>query len=96
VHDPYNWDGALLRSDTSHAALQQIKPHRSHLQRIVLDAIERMGGATCDAVEGRTGMSHQSCSARFTELRNAGAIYDSGERSLTRSGRSATVWRVRK
>ena len=90
------YGGALLRSDTRDAAHKSIQPVRARYQRMVLDWLERTGGGTCDAFEVATGLSHQLASPRFTELRNSGAIEDSGQRSRTRSGRSAAVYRIRK
>ena len=49
-------------------------------------------GATSDEVEQATGISHQSCSARFTELKARGDLTDSGMKRKTRNGRNARVW----
>lgn len=51
-------------------------------------------GATSDEAEAVLKLSHQTCSARFNELRNAGLIVDSGDRRATRSGRKAAVYIV--
>jgi hypothetical protein len=51
-------------------------------------------GATSDEAEAVLKLSHQTCSARFNELRNRGLIVDSGERRATRSGRKAAVYIV--
>lgn len=59
----------------------------------VLTALaKRRGGATCDELEAATGLRHQTCSPRLTELRRMGLIREGGARK-TRSGRWATVWR---
>jgi len=47
---------------------------------------------TCEQVEDLTGMSHQTCSARFSELKRAGLIEPTTRRK-TRSGRWAMAWR---
>lgn len=58
-------------------------------------------GATCEETERRLGLSHQTCSARFTELKRLGLISPlerspEGGGGLTRrrnrSGRWATVY----
>lgn len=48
-------------------------------------------GATCDEVEARLGYSHQTASARLTELRADGLVVRTGQRRRTRSGASAHV-----
>jgi hypothetical protein len=61
----------------------------------VLDYITSRGtfGATCDEAELALGLAHQTCSARFNQLRvELGKIRDSGERRPTRSGRKAAVY----
>lgn len=52
-----------------------------------------LGGATCDEVEQALGLSHQSASARMTELKARGLIKLAGKRK-TRSGRNAGVWTI--
>ena len=53
-------------------------------------------GATCDELEIRLGLSHQTASAAITEMAKSGMIVDSGERRHTRSGRKARVYVRRK
>lgn len=48
--------------------------------------------ATCDEVEVALGMNHQTCSARFSELKAAGLIQPTVRRK-TRTGATAQVWR---
>ena len=60
----------------------------------VLEAL-RATPSTCDEVEQRLGMTHQSCSAAINKLMRDGLIHADGER-LTRSGRSARVWHARR
>lgn len=49
-------------------------------------------GMTCDEVEVRLDMRHQTASARVNELMERGDIRDSGERRRTRSNRNAVAW----
>ncbi len=60
----------------------------------ILEEIRRAGdsGLTCDQVEVRTGMAHQTASARITGLSRKHEILDRGVRRPTRSGRDAIVW----
>jgi response regulator of citrate/malate metabolism len=68
---------------------------RATERRRVQDHIERCAdGATCDEVELRLGISHQTCSARITELKRDEQIgWIKGDRRATRTGRSAQVYR---
>jgi hypothetical protein len=85
------------RSDTSRAAAASVEACTGSLRAVVLGYIADNGswGATCDEVEARSGLSHQTASARVNELRKLGAIVDSGRRRNTRSQRKATVWLAR-
>jgi hypothetical protein len=60
----------------------------------VLEAVKAAGlaGLTCDEVEQRLSMTHQTASARVHELAKLEAIVDSGRKRKTRSGRGAVVW----
>lgn len=58
----------------------------------ILTFLEWNESATCDEVERYTGMSHQTCSARFADLKRAGLIKPTMRRK-TRSGRWAMAWR---
>lgn len=51
-------------------------------------------GCTCDEVETLLQFSHQTASARIRDLALAHRIKDSGLRRKTRTGRTATVWKV--
>lgn len=84
-------------ADTSAAAFQSTTTMSRALARnIVYTEVFASGytGITCDCVEENTGMSHQTCSARITELVIEGKIRDTGERRKTRSGRTARVYVV--
>jgi predicted ArsR family transcriptional regulator len=62
----------------------------------IMRHLESCGDATCDEMEIALGMRHQSCSARFAELKAEGIIEATGERRPTRSGRDARVFRLRR
>jgi hypothetical protein len=51
------------------------------------------GGLTSDEAEVLTGMLHQTCSARFTDMKRYFWIEHCGTRP-TRTGNLAGVWRV--
>lgn len=81
-------------SDTSEEAAMAIEGDLAHLERVVYAEFLKSGagGATCDEIERRLGMRHQTCSARVHALDRGAAIVDSGERRKTRSGRRAAVY----
>lgn len=80
-----------LVRETSIAALASIDA--GTLRDIVYTAIVDAGDATCDELEIKLGLTHQTTSARVHELMKGHHIIDSGARRPTRSGRAATVWR---
>jgi hypothetical protein len=79
-------------TDTSVDAATSIEEHLPRLERAVLEVIVYHDGATCDEVEQKTGLAHQTASARIRGLAKRNVIRDSGSRRPTRSGRKAIVW----
>lgn len=81
---------------------QSIGAHRSivsnKLQDFgrILDHLKTCGdaGATCDEIEVALGLKHQTASARCSQLKSQGIIYEAGDRRLTRSQRPAAILRV--
>lgn len=63
------------------------------LRAAVLDSLDKHGPATADECAARLNRSILSVRPRFSELRAAGKIGDSGERRRNSSGHTATVWR---
>lgn len=84
--------GQATRWDTQDAAWDAIQPRIGTIDATVLEAITHSAG-TCDAIEARLGLTHQTCSAAVHRLMKSGAIEPAGKHP-TRSGRQATVWRV--
>lgn len=83
--------------DTSTEALISILDIRGKLKRKVFVVLKRYAnGATCDELERWLDMRHQTLSARVRELWQEGWIMKTGEIRLTRSGRSAQVYAVRR
>jgi len=81
-------------ADTSELAYAETPARvRSKLRYKVLSTIKARGNATCDEIESLLDLSHQSCSARVTELKRDGLIEDTGEKRLTRQGRKARVYK---
>jgi hypothetical protein len=83
----------MKTQDTSRAAAATIDLSACR-RKVYQHIFRRKKGATCDAIEARTGMLHQTVSARVCELRQDKRIRDSGRREKTRSGRRAIVWVV--
>ena len=88
---------ALLKSDTSHAALTSIAAHKPRMLDTVYAFIADAGlyGATCEEAESMLGYRHSTASGRIRDLVLADRIYDSGARRPTSSKRMAVVWRAR-
>lgn len=77
-------------------AHDSIRSAKQRLRKQVLDYIKAHPfGCTSDEVEAALGLSHQTVSARMTELKADGQIVPTGERRKTRSGRNAGVYLVR-
>lgn len=83
-----------LSVETSRQAAESVEPHLERLEEMVLNAILSNGGATCDEAEALTGLSHQTCSARFNALKGRGLIEQTASFRKTRSGRKACVYCV--
>lgn len=84
-------------SETSEEAAESMAPLAAEIRERVFKYIKDCGpwGSTCDMAEQALGLTHQTCSARFNELRNRKRIVDSGATRLTRSGRKAVVYTVK-
>lgn len=79
---------------TSMEAARRIAVPSATLRAEVLRTVRAAGsdGATDDEIERRTGLRHQTASARRRELVLQGFLRDSGRTRATSSGRSAKVW----
>lgn len=75
----------------SDEAFEQTPEQRRQRDRGRIErSIREQGPATCEQLEERIGLSHQTCSARISEMRRAKVLVEIG-RAATRSGRSARV-----
>lgn len=63
------------------------------VKKLILAALAGTGGSSCEGVESLTGLSHQTCSARISELKRDGRIVKCGT-TKTRSGSTAAVYRI--
>jgi hypothetical protein len=80
--------------ETSMEAAASIEPSAQSLCGQILAAIKAAGlhGLTCDEVEDRFELRHQTASARLWDLHTRDYIRDSGQRRLTSARRRAVVW----
>jgi hypothetical protein len=78
----------------SRAAHESILHHKERILAAVVRTIHDAGrqGLTCDEIEMRLDLSHQTASARCTEAKARNLIVHSGRTRATRSGRSAAVY----
>jgi hypothetical protein len=88
----------------SEDANRDVAPFKANQRFVVLQVIykytryvdgEAAGGISSDAVEAITGMRHQSCGSRFTELKQDGLIIRIGY-TKTRSGCRCAAYVVTK
>ena len=59
---------------------------------IILDRFYRWDAMTCDEIEIKTDMIHQTASSCIRALVKEGFLIDTGVKRPTRTGRSAIVW----
>lgn len=62
----------------------------------IFTCVQRAGhrGLTCDEIERRLYLPHQTASARVRELASSRVLVETGETRFTRHGRKARVYRV--
>ena len=86
----------VKNSETSLEAAEEILPHVTSIASEILDYIRDMTfiGATCDEVERKLKIPHQTASARFIELERKGVIFKTDVTRKTRSGRRAVVYKA--
>jgi DNA-binding transcriptional ArsR family regulator len=82
-------------SETSVAAHRTSAVHAESDRLEILQLLhDRSNGLTCDEYAELTNRPPNAVSGRFSELRDKGAIVDSGERRRTRALCSAKVWKL--
>jgi hypothetical protein len=84
----------MIMADTSERAFNSLtKEDRQRLRDLILTQIQfSVHGRTCDEIENLCGLTHQTCSARVTELLKDKKIHYTDETRKTRSGRAARVY----
>jgi hypothetical protein len=96
MYDPRDYPnvpGSQRGSDTSMEAAASVM-HCAEAMRVrVYEFVltRPVAGATCDEIQVKLGMIPQTASARCTELKQLGLLFDSGFRRNTRHKRPAAV-----
>jgi Fic family protein len=85
-----NYHGGNPRSEEAHESTRRRKL-RDQL-RILQLLFKFPEGLTCDEAEIMLNMSHQTCSARFSDMKKKGWILPTGGQRLTRSKSNADVF----
>lgn len=90
--DAFDTAGNHRQVDTSIAAAELAALTSNHLRYLVHKTLCEQGDRTVDEVCAIAGLPRYSLQPRFTELRKAGLIRDTGERRFNASGARAIVW----
>ncbi len=82
-----------MQQDTSKLAFRnEVAQTLGLRQKIVLEAILRLGEGTNTEIAVHLGYSINRITPRCLELRQAGKVFDVGKRPCTITGRLAHVW----
>ena len=80
--------------ETPFDAATSIESTAKQHKAVVYAALVRIGPLSSEQIAKVTGLEHAQTWRRVSDLKNDGAIIDSGERRTNKSGRLAAVWRV--
>lgn len=85
---------ASRKSLTSQAAAKSVAHAVSFIEDRIVEHVRACGanGATAEETATALELRTQTCSARFSEMRESGRLIDSGRTRRTSSGRAAVVW----
>jgi hypothetical protein len=86
--------GAKGPDGTSQEAAGAIAPTVSHLRRLAMRSLARLGEATPLEAIAVAGVARESLQPRFSELRAMGLVEPTGARRRNPSGKSASVLRL--
>lgn len=81
--------------DTSHASAEQAESMATRHKAMVYAALHRHGPLASEQIATMTDLDALQVMKRVSDLRNEGAVIDSGERRATRTGRMAAVWKIK-
>src|SRR5690348_12708447 len=82
--------------ETSLESAKRIEGKKHRYRKMIYDYIKGKGtsGATCDEVEVKLDLRHQTASCFIRFLVQDFLLKDSGGKRMTRAGRNAIVWRA--
>lgn len=86
--------GAKGPDGTSQDAADAIAQSVSHLRRVAMLALERLGDATPLEAVAAAGVPREALQPRFSELRAMGLVEPTGARRRNPSGKYAAVLRL--
>jgi hypothetical protein len=86
--------GAKGPDGTSQDAAEPIVPCASHLRRVAMRALDRLGEATVLEAVAFAEVARESLQPRFSELRAMGLVEPTGARRRNPSGKGAAVLRL--
>lgn len=81
--------------DTSAAAAHSVRESAPAMMQRLLDVLRARGPLTRAEVAVAAGVTEYQCSKRLSDLKNADAIFDSGQRRPGPSGREQIIWAAR-
>lgn len=80
---------------TSHAAAESMKEPAAVQRQIIIDALACSGPQSADELDCTIGWRPTTAGRRLKELETAGLVERTEFFALTRSGRSAQVWKLK-
>lgn len=89
-----NNPGAKGPDGASQDAAEAIKPCVSHLRRVAMGSLDRLGEATVLEAVAVTEVARESLQPRSSELRAMGLVVPTGARRRNPSGKGAAVLRL--
>lgn len=91
----YTQDGiGFQKTDTSRAAADEIAPKATSIREQVFDLLKNSAPLSTEEIADQLSRPYVSVQPRLSELQNVGKVVDSGERGITRWGKSCILWEV--
>jgi predicted ArsR family transcriptional regulator len=81
--------------DTSQVSAARAETMAQRQAAAIYACLKVYGAQTSDQIAQHVGLLPHQVIKRVSDLRNANAIVDTGERRRTRTGRPAAVWKIK-
>jgi predicted ArsR family transcriptional regulator len=81
--------------DTSRASAERAESMANRHKARVFSALTKFGPLSSQQIADVTGLEYLQVVRRVSDLRNDGAVIDSGDRLATKAGRMAAVWKIK-